>query len=53
MTEPLETINQYTEILIHKLEKRPDIVKLIDAIKCLNRLVKFSVMDLQDISNIQ
>jgi hypothetical protein len=37
---------------MRKLEQRPEIVKLLDAIKCLNRMVQFSIQDLQDISSI-
>ena len=51
--EPLNTINSYAEILLRKLEQRPEIVKLLEAIKCCNQMIKFNILDLQDISNIQ
>ena len=49
---PLQTIIQYVEILLRKLEQRPDICNLLDAIKYLNNSIMFQIQDLQDISNI-
>lgn len=34
--EPLQTINQYVDILLRKLEQRPEILKLLEAIKYCN-----------------
>ena len=53
ITEPLNTINSYADILLKKLEQRPEIVKLLEAIKFCNQMIKFNILDLQDISNIQ
>jgi signal transduction histidine kinase len=53
ITEPLNTINSYADILLSKLEQRPEIVKLLEAIKCCNQMIKFNILDLQDITNIQ
>lgn len=51
--DPLTTINQYVDILLRKLEQRPEIMKLLEAIKCCNQMIKFNILDLQDIANIQ
>jgi K+-sensing histidine kinase KdpD len=53
ITEPLNTINSYVDILLRKLEQRPEIVKLLEAIKGCNQMIKFNILDLQDIGNIQ
>jgi hypothetical protein len=45
--------HSYADILLSKLEQRPEIVKLLEAIKCCNQMIKFNILDLQDISNIQ
>ncbi len=46
-------INSYADILLRKLEQRPEIVKLLEAIKGCNQMIKFNILDLQDIGNIQ
>jgi K+-sensing histidine kinase KdpD len=51
--EPLNTINSYADILLRKLEQRPEIIKLLEAIKGCNQMIKFNILDLQDIGNIQ
>ena len=51
--DPLQTINSYVDVLLRKLENRPEIVKLLEAIKCCNQMVKFNILDLQDISSIE
>jgi hypothetical protein len=53
ITEPLNLINSYADILLRKLEQRPEIVKLLEAIKGCNQMIKFNILDLQDIGNIQ
>jgi hypothetical protein len=50
--DPLQTINQYADILLKKITNRPEITNLLEAIKYCNRMIQFSIMDLQDISSI-
>ena len=50
--DPLQTINQYADILLKKIANRPEITNLLEAIKYCNRMIQFNVKNLQDIKNI-
>lgn len=50
--EPLEIIDQYVEFLCRKLEQRPEIITILNAIVYCSRMIQFSILDLQAISNI-
>jgi hypothetical protein len=50
--EPLQTIDQYVEFLVRKLEQRPEITTILNAINYCSRFIQFSILDLQAISNI-
>lgn len=51
--DPLSTIEQYADILINKSSRRPQIIKLLEAIKYCNRMIKFNIFDLRDQVNMQ
>ena len=51
--EPLNLINSYADILLRKLEQRPEIIKLLEAIKGCNQMIKFNILNLQEIGNIE
>ena len=51
--EPLNLINSYADILLRKLEQRPEIIKLLEAIKGCNQMIKFNILNLQEIYNIE
>ena len=43
---------QYVDAIFRKMDGRPEICALLNAIKYCNRMIQFSIMDLQDISSI-
>lgn len=44
---PLKTINLYVDILIRCLQQRPEYLNMLEAIKYCNRMIQFSIYDLQ------
>ena len=46
MLDPLQTIDQYADILIDKSQRRPDTLNFLQAIKYCSQMVQFNISNL-------